>query len=90
VTDTGVWVTRVTEAIDYARGFADHQRREADMVEQRADLDYGANDKSLEDDLTHEPALDSDTTRANEVVAEQVVVLDEAEVDDEGDATPLT
>jgi hypothetical protein len=68
-------------------------RRRKTMVEQRANLDYGANDKSLEDDLTHEPALDTDTGGADDVVVEEVVVVDEAELDDEDDeddVTPLT
>jgi hypothetical protein len=61
------------------------------MVEQRANLDYGANDKSLEDDLTHEPALDADPIGSDEVVVEEVVVVDEADLDDEDEAvTPLT
>jgi hypothetical protein len=55
------------------------------MVEQRANLDYGANDKSLEDDLTHEPAIDPDTSRSDDVVLEEVVVVDEADLDDEDD-----
>jgi hypothetical protein len=57
------------------------------MVEQRANLDYGANDKSLEDDLTHEPALDPDMSRSDDVVTEEVVVVvDEADLDDEDEA----
>ena len=41
------------------------------MVEKRADLDYGGDDTTLVDDLTHQPSLEDD-----------VLIVDETIVDD--------
>ena len=53
------------------------------MVEQRANLDYGADDTHIEDDLTHQPAIDADPIplEATYVVEEVVVVEDVADDD---------
>jgi hypothetical protein len=49
------------------------------MVEERANLDYGADDTSLEDDLTHIPAPVGDEA----IVTEEVVVVEVDEVVEE-------
>ena len=62
------------------------------MVEQRANLDYGADDTSVVDDLTHEPAIDADPIPleasyapvTEELVVEEVLV----DEDDEAVVTP--
>jgi hypothetical protein len=56
------------------------------MVERRADLDYGADDTTLADDLTHQPS-DEDVLIVDETVIDdgsaETRVLDDGEVNPE-------